>query len=159
MTHFSNPFQTQKWLVFLITQSEKHTSAKFVQFKSLYKVYILGSPAAIVWEVPWGHWVFEHESLFINIFTEEKCQKRQQETTICLRFHSNPSLSLFFPAQLTKVPVCPFVCVRLSNFCRSTSLCVHLFLVLWLESMLQKKKITWLIIPTGVTRRQIISSM
>lgn len=35
MTHFLNPFQTpQKLFIFSITQSEKHTSANFVQFKS-----------------------------------------------------------------------------------------------------------------------------
>lgn len=85
MYSFSNPVQTQKvFFFFFITQSEKHTSAKFVRFKSSYKVYILGFPAAVVWEVPWGHWVFWTWSLFINIFTEEKYQKRQRETTTCL---------------------------------------------------------------------------
>lgn len=32
ITHFPNPFQTQKLFIFFITQSEKHTSAKFVRF-------------------------------------------------------------------------------------------------------------------------------
>lgn len=57
-----------------------------MRFKSLYKVCILGSPAAVVWEVPWIHRVFSltswTSSLFVNIFTEEK--KRQLETTSCL---------------------------------------------------------------------------
>lgn len=60
-----------------------------------YEVYVFGSPAALVWENPRGHWVFEHTSLFINIFTEEKCHKRQLDKDVCLRFDSNMSLSPF----------------------------------------------------------------
>lgn len=42
MTNFSNPFQTQKLFIFFITQSEKHTSAKFVRFKSYIKFIFWG---------------------------------------------------------------------------------------------------------------------
>lgn len=66
---------------------------------------------------PLGIWT---KSLFINIFTEEKCQKRQIETIICLCFHSDLSLS-FFPAGLTELSIRPFVCVCPSNFFQSTS--------------------------------------
>lgn len=85
-------FQTQKLsLFFSTTQSEKHTSAKFVRFKSLYKVCLLGSPAAVVWEVPWVHWGFlkfflilEHVVCSLISSLKKKYQEKQFETASCL---------------------------------------------------------------------------
>lgn len=133
MTHFSNPFQTQKLFIFFITQSEKHTSAKFVRFKSLYKVYVLGSPAAVVWEVPWGHWVFEH-GVCSSISSLKKNARRdnQRQLFASVSIATRPCLSLFFSMTDSDVylsilsvsiylipasqPVCLLICSSISDF-------------------------------------------
>lgn len=60
-----------------------------MRFKSLYKVCILGSPAAVVWEVPSVHRAFfflilEHVVCSLISSLKKKYQKRQLETTSCL---------------------------------------------------------------------------
>lgn len=114
----------------------------------LYKVYILGSPAAVVWEVPWGHWGFEHTSLFINIFTEEK----MPEETIRGYLPLLPQQHVLLPARLTEVSICPFVCV-----CQSKNLSISSSISDFVAGEYIKSVISWLIVPIRAMRRQFIS--
>lgn len=159
MTHFQTHFRPKNYSFFFITQSEKHTSAKFVRFKSLYKVYILGFPSSSGLGSPMGPLGFWTLSLFIDIFTEEKCRMRHSETTTCLCFHSNLSLSLF--QHDWQFSICPFVCVHRSNICQSTAQRLNLFIYVWFvagkDTVEKESVISRLIIPTTGTRRQIIS--
>lgn len=58
--------------------------------------------------------------------------RKMPEETIRDNFFASVSIAtcpcLSFPARLTDVSICPFVCVHLSNFCQSTSLSVTLFI-------------------------------
>lgn len=101
-----------------------------MRFRSLYKVYILGSPAAVVWEVPWGHWVFEHRVCSsISSLKKNARRDKQRQLFASVSIATCPCLS--FPARLTEVSICPFVRVHLSNFCQSTNLSVNLFIYVW----------------------------
>ena len=115
MTNFSNPFHPLK-LIFFFFHNPVEKKTLVQNLCGLYKVYILGSPAAVVWEVPRAHWDLEQMSLFINIFTEEKCQKRQLETTICLCFRSNVSTCpLFLTDRGDKPYFCLSICPPVSQ--------------------------------------------
>lgn len=68
---------------------------------------------------------------------------------------------LSFPARLTEVSVCPFVCVCLSIFCPVCLLiCPHIYVLVVGEYAVKKNIIsvkTWPIIRTTVRRRPIVS--
>lgn len=98
----------------------------------LYKLYIfflfwggrgvpssssLGSP-----KEPLGF--LEHESVHQYLHW----RKLSKETTPCLCFHTNMSLSLPLLFWLTEATNCTFVCVHLSSFCQSPSLSANLLI-------------------------------
>lgn len=64
-----------------------------MRFKSSYKVYILGFPAAVVWEVPWGHWVFFEHGVCSSISSLKKNIRRDKERQLLVSFHCILSLS------------------------------------------------------------------
>lgn len=128
----------------------------------LYKLYVLGWSQQQQFGKSQGATGFlEHVSLFINIFTEEKCQKRQLETTPCLCFSTNMSLCFLYSFWLTEVTKCTFVCVHLSNFCQPPSLSAHCWSISELvagEYTVDKESvISWPVVQTRATRGQIIS--
>lgn len=137
---FFKPTSDPKIIHFFITQSEKHTSAKFVRFKSLYKVYILGSPAAVVWEVPWGHWVFFEHGLCSSISSLKKNASRDNQRQLYASVSIATCPCLSFPARLTEVSFPPFVCVRLSNICLLICLLIYFRLCGWRVCCSKKRK-------------------
>lgn len=121
---FFKPISDPKIIHFFITQSEKHTSAKFVRFKSLYKVYILGSPAAVVSEVPWGHWVFEHRVCSsISSLKKNATRDNEKQLFVSVSIATCPCLS--FPADWQRcLSVHSFVSVCLISVNQSVCLLI-----------------------------------
>lgn len=107
---------------------------------------------------PLGFWTW---SLFINIFTEEKYQKTIRDNYLPLSI----GICLSFPARLTRVSIGPFVC--LSNFQSNSQpvcllICPYIYVLVAGEYAGKRKKqnkktVNWLIIPTTVRTRPIIS--
>lgn len=166
MTLLANPFMFPKLL--FIPNKKKNMNKNKTKQKTLvqnlcdsYKLYILESPAAIVWESQWA-------AGFLNIWvcssisSLKKNDRRDLETYWCLSFRSNMSMSLFQLVWLTTVTACIFFMhpfVQLPSVSQSVSKSVDLIsdFVAGECSVERESVISRQIVRTRVTREQIIS--
>lgn len=114
---FFKPTSDPKIIHFFITQSEKHTSAKFVRFKSLYKVYILGSQQQWFGKSHGATGFFFEHGFCSSISSLKKNASRDNQRQLYASVSIATCPCLSFPARLTEVSFPPFVCVRLSIIC------------------------------------------
>lgn len=130
---FFKPTSDPKIIHFFITQSEKHTSAKFVRFKSLYKVYILGSQQQWFGKSHGATGFFFEHGFCSSISSLKKNASRDNQRQL---YASVSIATCPFFSSTTDRGVFPSICLCPSVYYLSVNLFVDLLPIVWLESML-----------------------